>query len=243
MIHQLNDDPAAPFPPASAALAEPDGLLAWGGDLTPRRLINAYTQGVFPWYSEGDPILWWNPSQRCVLCPREVHVSRRLARLLRQRRFRVTADLDFGGVIDGCVQAREATWITPDMRDAYCEMHRLGHAHSIEAWLGDELAGGLYGLSLGRLFFGESMFSRHRDASKVALVTFCRFLQSMDFPMLDCQVPNPHLERMGASLIKRSDFLKILRENVTLDGLRSPWTQIFARSLSDLTDRSEGKPI
>ncbi len=217
MIPRLGTDPASPFPDPESALAEPDGLLAWGGDLDPVRLTNAYHEGIFPWYSEDQPILWWCPSQRCVLVPDRVHVSRRLQRVLRRGEFRVTADTDFAGVVEGCAlprKSQESTWITPAMAEAYLRLHRIGIAHSIEVWHGERLAGGLYGLALGSMFFGESMFSLAADASKVALVTLCRQLHAWNFALLDCQVSNPHLGRMGAVEISRSKFLRILAESV-----------------------------
>jgi leucyl/phenylalanyl-tRNA--protein transferase len=217
MIPRLGSDPASPFPDPDTALAEPDGLLAWGGDLDPLRLTNAYRQGIFPWYSQEQPILWWCPAQRCVLFPAEVHVSRRFRRTLRRAEFNVTADTAFARVVAACALPREAqdsTWITPAMAEAYTRLHHLGIAHSIEVWRGDELAGGLYGLALGRLFFGESMFSRLTDASKVALVALCRRLVAWDYALLDCQLTNPHLESMGAVSIERAHFLAILRRHV-----------------------------
>lgn len=233
MIPRLGDDPASLFPPASAALEEPDGLLAWGGDLTPGRLEAAYHAGIFPWHSESDPILWWCPSVRCVFDTGRLHVSHSLGRLLRQQRFAVTADRAFDAVIDGCVRGRSETWITDEMHAAYCEMHHLGHGHSIEVWDGEELVGGLYGLAFGRMFFGESMYSAARDASKVALVSLCRVLHRWDIPWLDSQVTNPHLLRMGARLIQRERFLGELARLVNREGRVGPWTDAFAATLAD----------
>ncbi len=208
-------DPHAPFPPAEAALREPDGLLAIGGDLHPQRLLRAYRAGIFPWYGEGQPILWWSPDPRAVLFPERVHVSRSVRRRLRRGRFRVTADRDFAAVIEACAtvprRGQDGTWITPEMAAAYRRLHALGHAHSVEVWdEGGALAGGLYGVAIGRVFFGESMFSRRSDASKVALVALCRALSSWGYGLVDCQVASPHLMRMGAELLPRRRFLDLL---------------------------------
>ena len=180
-----------------------------GGDLSPARLINAYRHGIFPWYSEGEPILWWSPAPRCVLYPGRVHLSRRLRRRYNQGEFTLTADQAFSRVIAACAQARQddgGTWITSAMKQAYVDLHQIGIAHSVETWCGDELAGGIYGLALGPVFFGESMFSRVNDASKIALVALCRQLQEWSFRLVDCQVSNPHLLRMGAEEISRREF-------------------------------------
>lgn len=217
MIPQLGTDPSDPFPDPGEAMESPDGLLAWGGDLDPVRLVNAYHRGIFPWYSEQQPILWWSPASRCVLFPADIYISKRLQRLLRQKKFRVTADTAFDEVIRGCALPRatqDSTWITPEMIEAYNRLHRMGVAHSIEVWSGDELAGGMYGLSIGRVFFAESMFSQVTDASKVAMVFLCRQLENWDFALMDCQVDNPHLERMGAVQIPRETFLSLLAKNV-----------------------------
>jgi leucyl/phenylalanyl-tRNA--protein transferase len=230
MIPQLGGDPSAPFPDPASALQDPDGLLAWGGDLDPLRLGNAYHRGIFPWYSDDQPILWWSPAKRCVIFTDAVHVSRRLRRVLRKGAFRLTADRAFGEVLAGCALPRsqqESTWITPAMAAAYTELHSAGIAHSIEVWSGNRLAGGLYGLAFGRMFFGESMFSAARDASKVALVGLCRQLHEWGFPLLDCQVSNPHLETMGAIEIERSRFLEILSEHVDLPGCNGSWSGRF----------------
>lgn len=214
MIPWLGSEPGAPFPPIERALARPDGLLAAGGDLSRERLVNAYRQGIFPWYSEGQPILWWSPDPRCVLFCGQVHESRRLGRTLRAARWRFTMDRAFERVLDACAGPRageSGTWITQAMRAAYLELHRHGLAHSLEAWRGAKLAGGIYGVSLGRVFFGESMFHRETDASKACLVTLCRQLERWGFPLLDCQVQSLHLERMGAELIPRGRFREWLR--------------------------------
>jgi leucyl/phenylalanyl-tRNA--protein transferase len=209
VIPILDSDPESPFPPADQALDYPQGLLAIGGDLSPARLINAYRQGIFPWYSEDQPILWWSPAPRCVIIPDSVHVSRRLRRRYNQGQFSLTADRAFARVVEACAAPRRdeaGTWITADMQTAYNRLHEMGVAHSVEVTVDGELAGGIYGLALGRVFFGESMFSRRDDASKVALVALCRQLQRWGFTLLDCQVSNPHLLSMGAREISRRAF-------------------------------------
>jgi len=209
VIPILAADPESPFPSSDQALDNPQGLLAIGGDLSPARLINAYRLGIFPWYSEDQPILWWSPAPRCVIFPHAVHVSRRLRRRYNQGRYSLTADRSFTAVIKACAGARrdqEGTWITEAMQTAYIRLHEMGIAHSVEVSVDGELAGGIYGLVLGRVFFGESMFSKQQDASKIALVALCRQLQQWDFKLLDCQVSNPHLLSMGAQEISRKDF-------------------------------------
>jgi leucyl/phenylalanyl-tRNA---protein transferase len=204
------------FPPLEQALEEPAGLLAAGGDLSPARLVAAYTRGIFPWYSPGQPVLWWSPDPRAVLFPEEFHCSRSLARTMRSGEFSVSDDRDFGAVIDGCAAPRAAspgTWITSDMRAAYLELHRLGHAHSIEVWRGGELAGGLYGVRRGEVFFGESMFSRARDASKVALAHLVSMCLRNSVAVIDCQLPSRHLASLGVRCIPRSQFESLLREH------------------------------
>lgn len=231
MVPQLGDDPGSPFPPPESALEHPDGLLAWGGGLEPERLTRAYRHGIFPWYSGDQPILWWCPARRCVLPPAEVHVSRRLARVLRQGRFTATADRAFAEVVAACAlprEGRDTTWITPAMQHAYVRMHELGFGHSVEVWSDGQLAGGIYGLSLGRIFFGESMFSQVADASKVALVLLCRQLEAWDFSLLDCQISNGHLLRMGAREIPRARFLAALGDNARYPDRRGSWAQAFA---------------
>jgi len=214
VIPILSTDPKSPFPPVEQALDSPRGLLAAGGDLSPVRLVNAYRHGIFPWYSGDQPILWWSPTPRCVLYPDRVHLSKRLRRRFNQGQFKVTADRAFEQVIEQCAQPRQAdpvdehdgTWITADMQTAYIRLHQLGIAHSVEIWTGDKLAGGLYGLVLGSVFFGESMFSGKTDASKIALVALCRQLQQWKFGLMDCQVSNQHLLSMGAEEIPRVEF-------------------------------------
>ncbi|MEM1411709.1 MAG: leucyl/phenylalanyl-tRNA--protein transferase [Pseudomonadota bacterium] len=232
MIPRLGNEPGAPFPPPDTALDEPDGLLAWGGDLSTERLLVAYRQGIFPWYSDDEPPLWWCPAQRCVIPTNQVHVARRLARLLRQGRFALTADRAFDAVVEACAATRAATWITRDMATAYARLHELGHAHSIEAWQDGTLVGGLYGVSIGRMFFGESMFSLRTDASKVILAQLCPVLHYWGFPLLDGQVASAHLFRMGAQLMPRARFLEEVGRLTQLPGPAGNWTAAFNASLS-----------
>jgi leucyl/phenylalanyl-tRNA---protein transferase len=198
-------------------LARPDGLLAIGGDLTPQRLLSAYARGIFPWFNdERGPILWWSPDPRAVITPDSVKVSRSLRKRLTRGDLRVTFDRAFMDVVAGCAAPRDSatgTWITRSMRAAYGELHRLGYAHSAETWSGDELVGGLYGVSLGRMFFGESMFARVSDASKVALVRLATRLSNWNFELIDCQIMNPHLRSLGAVDLPRREFLARLRNN------------------------------
>lgn len=205
--------PPHAFPPLGGALREPDGLLAAGGDLSEERLLYAYRSGIFPWYDEGQPILWWSPDPRCVLSPAAIHVSRRLSRTLRNSDLTVSFNRAFDDVLASCAAPRRTdsgTWITGDMAIAYGRLHRHGWAHSIEVMQGEKLVGGLYGLAMGRVFFGESMFSEVSDASKVALLALCRVLESHRFALLDCQVASAHLMSMGAELKPRDDFKAIL---------------------------------
>ncbi|MBI5618846.1 MAG: leucyl/phenylalanyl-tRNA--protein transferase [Gammaproteobacteria bacterium] len=201
---------AEDFPAAATALREPDGLLAVGGDLHPVRLLAAYRRGIFPWFSAGQPILWWSPDPRAVLWPRAVHVSRSLVRSARRAPVEITIDRAFEEVVEACALPRRGetgTWITPDMKRGYLALHELGHAHSIECRDGDALVGGLYGVAVGRMFFGESMFSRRTDGSKHALVAAARMLEAGDYVLLDCQIMNPHLASMGATFMPRREFL------------------------------------
>lgn len=202
------------FPPLELALREPDGLLAAGGDLSAERLVRAYRHGCFPWYQEGQPILWWSPDPRMVLLPEQLHVSRSLAKLIRQQHFQVTFDQDFAAVIHACAEPRayaDGTWITRDIEQAYLELHQRGIAHSVEVWLQGQLVGGLYGIALGRLFFGESMFSRSDNASKVGFATLVSHLKARGFALIDCQMHTSHLERFGARPISRQAFADYLR--------------------------------
>lgn len=224
MIAWLDAD--RPFPPLSRALKEPNGLLAAGGDLSIPRLLEAYRRGIFPWFSEGEPVLWWSPDPRMVLFPHELNVSHSLAKTLRRRRFRVTADLAFAEVVEACRAPRpgqRGTWISAKMCAAYRRLHQSGHAHSVEAWLDDALAGGLYGVALGRAFFGESMFTRVSDASKVAFVALVRQLERWDFGLIDCQIRTPHLASLGAREIPREDFARRLAGLVDYAPVPGPW--------------------
>jgi leucyl/phenylalanyl-tRNA--protein transferase len=208
------DDPPSAFPPVETALSEPNGLLCAGGDLSPTRLIEAYRRGIFPWFSAGQPILWWSPDPRTVLEPAAMRVTRSLAKSLRNRGFVVTADRAFGEVVERCADPElrpEGTWITGAMRSAYLRLHELGWAHSIETWLDGRLVGGLYGVAIGRVFFGESMFSLERDASKVALCALAQWFRESDDCLIDCQVASAHLESLGAHSIPRHEFLGRLR--------------------------------
>lgn len=214
------------FPPTAQALDDPDGLLAAGGALTPEWLLAAYRRGIFPWYSEGQPILWWSPNPRMVLFPEQIRVRRSLAKRLRNGGFQVTFDRAFGAVIGACADVRadaEGTWIDDDMRQAYIDLHRLGHAHSVEVWQSQELVGGLYGLAIGRVFFGESMFSLVPDASKIALVHLARALEQHDFALIDCQMHTPHLASMGARDIARETFIDYLEGNVNAPNPADLW--------------------
>jgi leucyl/phenylalanyl-tRNA---protein transferase len=205
------------FPDVEEAWAEPNGILAAGGDLSVHRLIEAYCHGIFPWYNEGEPVLWWSPNPRCVLIPSELKVSKSLKKTIRSQKYRVTFDHCFSEVISACAMPREeinddepGTWISDEMQQAYINLHKAGYAHSVECWLDEELVGGLYGLAIGKVFFGESMFSRASDASKVAFATLCERLKEKDFQLIDGQVDSPHLRTLGFSLIDRQDFVSKL---------------------------------
>lgn len=210
-------EPGEAFPPIERALRSPSGLLAAGGDLSPDSLLAAYQRGIFPWYSEGQPILWWSPDPRMVLFPGELRITRSMAKTLRNRSYDVRFDTAFGEVIQACAEprpGRPGTWISPEMMDAYREMHRLGHAHSAETWIDGKLAGGLYGIAIGRAFFGESMFTRIRDASKIALIHLVDRLKLAGVEMIDCQMHTAHLASLGAREIPRSEFSARLKELV-----------------------------
>lgn len=215
MIPWLPREPV--FPPLESALTADDnanGLLAAGGDLSPERILAAYRRGIFPWFSQGDPILWWSPDPRMVLSPAGIRITRSLARTLRNANYEVRLDSDFAQVIAHCAhtprRGQRGTWILPEMQEAYLRLHALGYAHSVETWVDDQLVGGLYGLALGRAFFGESMFSHVRDASKIALAHLCLYLQRKDFGIIDCQMETAHLATLGAAPISRQDFAQIL---------------------------------
>jgi len=207
MIHWFRSTES--FPPIEEALNDPNGLLAAGGDLSPERLLDAYRHGIFPWYNEGQPVLWWSPDPRMVLFVDEFKVSRSLRRSVSRGDFDITVDSAFGHVIEACAAPRDGrlgTWITAAMIDAYTRLHRHGYAHSVEAWFDGKLAGGLYGVAIGRMFYGESMFARLTDASKVALVHLIEMLKQRDMPLIDCQQQTPHLARLGARLVPRRVF-------------------------------------
>ncbi len=228
----LADDPASPFPPAEQALREPEGLLAIGGDLSPQRLLGAYAGGIFPWFSEGQPILWWSPDPRTLFRTDAIRLSTRFRRGLRHSDWRVRADSDFAAVIDACARiprrGQDGTWITAHMRQAYVELHRLGHAHSVEVFAGDELVGGIYGVSLGRMFFGESMFSARSGGSKVALAALALRLRQWGWPLIDAQVENDHLLSLGAQRWPRPAFLAEVRRLAKLPATPAGnWRQVF----------------
>jgi len=215
---------AAPFPAVDDALRRPNGLLCAGGDLSPSRVLDAYRHGIFPWFSEGEPILWWSPDPRMVLFPGELKISRSLARALRRGAYTVRLDTAFADVIHACSLPRpgqDGTWITPQMRQAYIHLHELGHAHAVETWIDGELAGGLYGMAIGRAFYGESMFARRTDASKIALAHLARYLERRGFAVIDCQMKTAHLASLGAREIRRSELVQGLAA-WTLEGKNDP---------------------
>ncbi|MCC7485447.1 MAG: leucyl/phenylalanyl-tRNA--protein transferase [Burkholderiales bacterium] len=218
--------PGDDFPPIGRALREPNGLLAAGGDLSVARLVDAYRRGIFPWFSDGQPILWWSPDPRMVLVPGELKVSRSLGKRLKRRDFEVRADTAFGAVVRACAAPRAGqpgTWITPGMVEAYEALHRAGHAHCVETWIDGDLAGGLYGVALGRAFFGESMFARVTDASKIALAHLARQLARWRYGLIDCQMATAHLARLGAREIPRAQFMRRLAELVNYPGGPGAW--------------------
>jgi len=207
--------------------ASPEGLLAAGGDLSPQRILFAYENGIFPWYNEGEPILWWSPNPRFVLYPSEIKVSKSMRQVFRKKGFRVSFDQAFEQVITACAmiprEGQNGTWLIDEMKAAYIHLHRLGFAHSVEAWQGDQLVGGLYGLSLGNCFFGESMFAKASNASKVALIVLAKTLEQKGFEMIDCQSETKHLRTMGAKFINQVDFLAYLEENKKRTSIRGSW--------------------
>ncbi len=215
------------FPPLELALTEPNGLLCAGGDLAPQRLVLAYRQGIFPWYSAGEPILWWSPDPRMVLVPGEFKISRSLRRTLRAGGYRIRLDSHFADVIGACAKTRRhgqaGTWITAEMQAAYGKLYELGFAHSVETWINNKLLGGLYGLAIGRMFYGESMFSHATDASKLAIAHLARFLAAQGFGLIDCQMNTPHLASLGAREIPRGEFVARLRELTALPPLKGRW--------------------
>jgi leucyl/phenylalanyl-tRNA--protein transferase len=214
------------FPPPE--LAEDNGLLAIGGDLSESRLLLAYSMGIFPWYSEDDPLLWWSPDPRLVLFPEELKLSRSLKQTIRKGAFSVTIDTAFEAVVRACAEMHTkkdgGTWITREMIESYARLHRSGYAHSVECWAGDELAGGLYGVSLGSAFFGESMFAKKSNASKVAFAALVRQLKAWNFSLIDCQVTTPHLISLGAREISRAEFMELLEAALGMPTLKGKWT-------------------
>lgn len=235
----MSDSPTAPlfalpdgrqvadFPASDFALDDPNGLLAVGGDLAPARLLGAYRRGIFPWYSSGQPLLWWTPDPRAVLTPATLHISRSLRRTLRRRAFELSADRAFDQVMAACAGPRTGqagTWITAAMRSAYNALHQQGTAHSVECWMDGKLAGGLYGLAIGRVFFGESMFAHRRDASKIALAALCSRLRDWGYELIDCQVENPHLESLGAHTMARAQFESALARLTALAPRSDAWS-------------------
>jgi leucyl/phenylalanyl-tRNA--protein transferase len=229
--YPLGPEPDAPFPAAHLALREPNGLLAVGGDLSPGRLIRAYRSGIFPWYSTGQPILWWSPDPRMVFDSNRFSLSSRFRRSLRASDWTVRADTVFPAVIRACAEAYRpgqfSTWILPEMEAAYLELHRLGHAHSIEVFAGEELIGGIYGVALGRMFFGESMFSRRSGGSKLALGALLALMRDWSWPLLDAQLENPHLRSLGGLEMARPEFLVRVQALVALEGRPGTWAKAF----------------
>jgi leucyl/phenylalanyl-tRNA--protein transferase len=220
------------FPPVETALRDPNGLLAMGGDLSAERLLDAYRHGIFPWFNPGEPILWWSPDPRMVLVPGEVRVSRSLAKRLRNAGFELRVDTAFAEAMRACAAPRRAgpdggaagTWISPAMIAAYVRLHQAGYAHSVETWRDGRLVGGLYGVAIGRMFYGESMFSREADASKIALVRLCLQLERWEFGLVDCQMETPHLASLGAKTLPRAVFVKRVAELVNLPHRPGPWS-------------------
>lgn len=223
-IYRLTKEIIFPHP----ELADEDGILAVGGDLSPKRLLLAYSNGIFPWFSQNEPIIWWSPDPRFVLYPNEIRISHSMSKLLRRNTYKITFDTCFEEVISMCAKLRtEGTWITKDIIKAYCNLHKLGFAHSVETWYEGKLVGGLYGVSLGRMFFGESMFSTMSNASKAALIVLTKNLLEKDFLLIDCQVHTNHLESMGGKSIHRKEFLSIIDKALEHETLLGSWTDIF----------------
>ncbi|HSH44150.1 MAG TPA: leucyl/phenylalanyl-tRNA--protein transferase [Arenicellales bacterium] len=242
-MHLLSNRTTSMFPPVEHA--SPEGLLAIGGDLSSRRLLDAYRHGIFPWYSAGQPILWWSPDPRAVLYPQRLRVSRSLRKTLKRGAFTVTFDRAFESVIDACAEPRliggepsAGTWITSEMRDAYVALHQQGYAHSVETWLDGRLAGGLYGVALGRAFFGESMFHRETDASKVALAGLVELLQGWGFHFIDCQLTSAHIMRLGAVEIPRRRFLDELAEALDYQNPPADWRDAAVSGLAPIDRRN-----
>lgn len=225
-IYALGDHIGFPDP----LLANEDGLLAVGGDLKPARLVNAYAHGIFPWYSKGEPVLWWSPDPRWVLLPADLNISSTMRSILRKGKFTITFDKAFETVITHCAKAvrkgQKGTWITREMKSAYMQLHELHIAHSVEVWEAGALVGGLYGVSLGRIFYGESMFTEVSNASKAGFITLVKGLERLGFPLIDCQSHTPHLESLGAHPMRRADFLKVLEQELQYETLQMPWSEI-----------------
>ena len=232
MIPWLQQPPR--FPAVDQALDEPNGLLAAGGDLSPERLLVAYRSGIFPWYAQGEPILWWSPDPRMVLFPRELRISRSLSRKLRAGQYEVRVDSAFAQVMEYCAAPRRdsgGTWISAEMQAAYCQLHERGYAHSVETWIDGNLAGGLYGVAIGRAFYGESMFSRAADASKIALAHLCRHLERLGFAVIDCQMSTAHLASLGAREVGRREFVAGLARWTSEGEAAGRWPGDAARNL------------
>lgn len=231
------------FPPTDLALTDPDGLLAVGGDLTPEWLLNAYHKGIFPWFNEGEPILWWTPNPRSVLFIKDLKIRKSLKKTIRKQHFQITLDQAFEKVMENCAKitrsGQEGTWITEQMFNAYAQLYKKGHAHSVEVWQDNQLVGGLYGVAIGKVFFGESMFAKSADASKVALVALCHQLKQWGFEIIDTQVETEHLRSLGAKLISREHFESILQEDTQKHfppqkwQFESDWQSQFTHSLAN----------
>lgn len=236
-LQWLRPDSTSAFPAVETSLDEPEGLLAAGGDLSIERLVRAYKEGIFPWYSDGEPILWWAPDPRFVLLPEQLKISRSLGKNVRNNKFEIRMDTAFEEVISICAsQPRKdqpGTWITDEMKQAYIDMHYAGHAHCVECWDGDELIGGLYGIHTGQVFCGESMFSKQSNASKIALVHLCQFLNLNGFKLIDSQVYTEHLERLGAQMISRSEYINILQQAHQVV-MPTNWSDLFNRYMKQL---------
>ncbi len=238
----LNPLDRSDFPDLTLALRDPDGLLAIGGDLSIERLLNAYRRGIFPWYSGDQPILWWSPDPRSVLEPEKLRISRSLRKTLKKNLFRISMNEAFAQVIHQCAQPREyeaGTWITHEMMQAYVRLHEAGHAHSIECWQGEQLMGGLYGVALGKIFFGESMFSRVSDASKIAFVYLARQLQAWGFGLIDCQIQSVHLDHFGAEDVPRNVFAHSLEHYTVQPAHTGDW--LLDADLADAIVQTGGK--
>jgi leucyl/phenylalanyl-tRNA--protein transferase len=216
----------AGFPPVEESLTEPNGLLAAGLELNPELILDAYCKGIFPWFNPGEPVLWWSPDPRMVLHPSEFRMSRTLRQRIKRGGYEIRVDSDFGQVMEACAaprQSQNGTWIGPAIRQSYTSLHDMGYAHSIETWIDGELAGGLYGLAIGRMFFGESMFARRTDASKLALAHLCRQLEKWKFGLIDCQMETSHLASLGARPIRRTEFIQEVARLVELQPVPTPW--------------------